>query len=356
MKKSIAILLMFATLIFLLPFSGLLFSGFMQTAQVAPFSTNSSSQNNTQTQTQTQGGETQQSINELPQPQQIIENTPTVFKIYNESTGQVDSVSARDYTIGAVAAEMPMSYPDEALKAQAVASLTYAVALKQSLPEGDASIGGAHFAANPSQRVGYMNDEAMQSFWGEAYTANKQRIEALVDSLDNKIITYESAPIHACYHAISAGKTQASANVWGEELPYLISVDSPFDITSPDYNASIRFSVSDMQDALAAQAITAEGEPSEWFGAVVTDEAGYVQSISVNGVQYTGTQIRDALALRSPAFNIAYTDSFVFEITTQGYGHGVGMSQFGANCMALTGNTHEQILQHYFPNTQFGFV
>ncbi len=353
MKKTIPILLMFAILIFALPFSGLLFTKIPQTlTSPAIFE---APETTFEQNTQTPQGESGQDQN--------LSTTPTTpaaeqdeFKIFNESTGQVDIVNARDYVIGSVAAEMPMTYSDEALKAQAVASYTYALALKASTLGGDPNLNGAHFSANPSQRKGYMTKEAMQSFWGDEYEQNITRLESLVDSLDGKVIIYDSAPIHACYHAISSGKTSASESVWGEALPYLISVDSPFDITSPEFNSTLRFSISDMEDALIASLISPQGDPSTWFGMPILSESGYVNSITVGGTQYTGAQIREALGLRSAAFTVAYTQDFVFEITTQGYGHGVGMSQFGANCMALTGNTHEEILSHYFPNTSFGYI
>ncbi len=360
MKKTIPILLLFALLVFTLPFSAILFShtvpgGSSSIGTLPPTNGQTTPQEAQQT---VPGGETSQGTEgEAGTPQQAEPaEIDTDFKIYNESTGAVDTVSMRDYVIGSVAAEMPMAYTDEALKAQAVASLTYALALKANSLGGDPNMGGAHFAANPSQREGYMTDEAMQSFWGDAYAENKARIESLVDSLENKILVYDNKPIHACYHAISAGKTQASESVWGEALPYLVSVDSSFDITSPDFNSTLSFSIADMQALLQAALIPADGEPQNWFGAAIMAPTGYVESISVGGIPYTGTQIREALGLRSSAFTVAFTSDLVFNVTTQGYGHGVGLSQYGANSMALAGMTHEEILMHYFTGASFGFV
>ncbi len=342
MKKTLPAILMFAILIFALPFAGLLAENLIGIQQ----NTSSPLQINN-TQNQSSSSQTTQPFN---QPQQDS------FKIYNESTKNVDTVSIKDYVIGAVAAEMPMTYHDEALKAQAVASLSYALSLKELSLGGDPSLNGAHFSANPALRMGYMTYADMQSFWGDEYSTNITRLEGIYDSLQNIIVTYDNSPALTCYHAISTGTTQSSESVWGQPLAYLVSVDSPFDITSEEYNSKLTFSITDMQDSLLTQNILPEGDPSTWFGEPILSQAGYVQSITIGGTQYTGTQVREALGLRSSAFNIVYTDTFVFEIMTRGYGHGVGMSQFGANAMALTGKTYKEILTHYFPGTSFGYI
>ncbi len=342
MKKIIPILLLFATMIFLLPFSGLIFNSSRVTLDTTSTGDASSSK----------PPET---------PEQILpfaaEDEQNVFKIYNESTGNVDTVAIRDYVIGSVAAEMPMSYHDEALKAQAVASLSYAMALKERSFGGDPNLGGAHFSANPSQMQGYMSDETMRSFWGDSYEQNKARLESLVDSLDGMVLTYDNNYALTCYHAFSNGKTETSANMWGEALPYLVSVDSPFDITADDYSTTLTFSVAEVQNKLTAAAlISPSGEPSQWFGTPDVTSAGYVSTITVNDTAFTGTQIRHAFGLRSSSFDIIYTENYVFEITSRGYGHGVGLSQFGANSMALAGMSYTEILLYYFPGTTAAYI
>ncbi|MEG2931306.1 MAG: stage II sporulation protein D, partial [Ruthenibacterium sp.] len=270
-------------------------------------------------------------------------------------TNTVDTVPARDFVLGAVAAEMPMSYSDEALKAQAVASHSYALALKVRTNGGDPNLQGAYFTANPAQRLGYLTDDIMRSFWGDAYAANRKRLEAIADSVEDTIIKYDGLPALACYHAISNGVTEDSAAVWGSALPYLVSVDSPYDSTSKDYSATVTFSLAEISDALRTQlAIEPDGEPQSWFGPLDCTAAGYVQTVHIGTHTASGADFRKALGLRSAAFTIEYTDAQVFSITTHGYGHGVGMSQYGANAMALTGKTYRDILTHYFPGTEFG--
>ncbi|MEG2036509.1 MAG: stage II sporulation protein D [Ruthenibacterium sp.] len=331
MKQNLLLLLLFAVLVFVLPFAGLLVP-------------------------QTDGGR-QPFAPSVPnaQNQPVPAQKEAPLLILNTGTNTVDTVPARDFVLGAVAAEMPMSYSDEALKAQAVASHSYALALKTRTNGGDPNLQGAYFTANPAQRLGYLTDDMMRSFWGDSYAENRARLEKIVDSVEDTIIKYDGLPALACYHAISNGTTEASEAVWGAALPYLVSVDSPYDIASADYAATVTFSLSEISDALRTQlAIEPEGEPQNWFGALDLTKAGYVQTVHLGTHTASGTDFRKALGLRSAAFTIAYTDAQVFSITTHGYGHGVGMSQNGANAMALAGKSYRDILMHYFPGTEFG--
>ncbi len=351
MKKILPSLLMFALLIYLLPLAPILFTN---TEEPTPQTLSENLQNT---------DDTQQIIT---QPDTIIPLEPElpnsealnsdILLIYNEATQVVDTVTMRDYVIGSVAAEMPMSYNDEALKAQAVASLSYALALKRESNGGDPNLDGAYFSANPSLMLGYMTDEVMQSFWGDAYAGNKARLEGIVDSLEYKILTYDHLPILACYHAISTGFTRSAEEVWGSSLPYLISVESPYDITHDEYLAEMSFSTEEMISALRSLGVEPQGGPLEWFTSSEVNAHGYTTSVSVNTSVIDGQDFRVALGLRSTAFEVNLSDANKFIITTRGYGHGVGLSQYGANAMALAGKTHEEILMHYFPNTEFSYA
>lgn len=342
MKQTILLVALFAVLVFVLPFAGLL----------VPSNGGTASQNGTVTDfggTQNNGAQNSGGGTGAPAPP--AGEAPLL--IYNESTQVVDTVAMRDFVLGAVAAEMPMSYSDEALKAQAVASHSYALALKQSSNGGNPNLQGAYFSANPAQRMGYITDETMRTLWGADYETHRARLETLVDSVGDQILRYNSDPVLACYHAISNGTTETSQNVWGTAVPYLVNVDSPFDITSEDYTASVTFSVDEMATALAhTLRIAPSGDPGTWFGQPSLTDAGYVASIRVGDGSASGIEVRKALSLRSAAFTITYGE--VFTVTTRGYGHGVGMSQFGANAMALTGKTYREILSHYYPGTQMG--
>ena len=283
---------------------------------------------------------------------QTVELEP--FLILDEMKNEVTAVSARDYVLGAVAAELPMTYGDEALKAQAVAAYSYACAMRSLADGSDASLQGAHFRANPSQRLGYVTDAMMQVMWDDAYSENRARLCALVDEVLGEVLTYDGAPALACYHAVSCGRTEAAENVWGQAVPYLVSVDSVLDTTSPDYAQSITFTPTEFSDLLKINGTGVEtsGDAAGWIGETVLTDAGYVADIEICGTSVAGTAVRSALSLRSAAFTITYSDADgLFTVTTRGYGHGVGLSQYGANAMAAAGSDYREILAHYYPGT-----
>lgn len=271
-----------------------------------------------------------------------------VFLVEDESTGEVRQVARRDYLIGAVAAEMPISWPDEALKAQAVAAHSYALYCRDNSPKAS----GAWISADPARRQGYLTAEVLRSYWGTDYEANYARLSALVAEVETKVLCYGGAPAAASYFAISNGRTEASENVWSASLPYLISVESLTDASAPNYEYTVSFTPEQVSAALAGQlGITANLSASEsWFGAAALTEAGYVAAIDVCGQSVTGPELRSALGLRSACFEVQYSAGS-FNITTKGYGHGVGLSQWGAKALAGQGSTYAEILAHYFPGT-----
>ena len=142
------------------------------------------------------------------------------FRFEDSSTGQVVELSRRDYVLGAVAAEMPVSWPDEALKAQAVAAHTYALYCR----DHSAAENGAWLTADPARRQGCLTEPVLRSYWGTAYDENYARLSSLVDEVLDDLLTYENSPACTSYFAISNGRTEASENVWGSALPYLVSV------------------------------------------------------------------------------------------------------------------------------------
>ena len=274
-------------------------------------------------------------------------NADTVL-FEDQSTGQVVELPCRDYVLGAVAAEMPVSWPDEALKAQAVAAHSYALYCRSHTTLQS----GAWLTADPARRQGCLTDPVLRSYWGTVYEQNYARLSALVDEVLGTIVCYDGAPACTSYFAISNGRTEASENVWGSALPYLTSVDSSTDLSADNYEYTITLSAEQMQQALAGLGITADlAAPQQWFGAVTLTPAGYAASLSVCGQSVSGTALRRALGLRSTCVAIAY-QSGSFTLTTKGYGHGVGMSQWGAKAMAEQGADYAAILAHYYPGTE----
>ena len=175
-----------------------------------------------------------------------------VFLIEDQSTGEVQQVPRRDYLIGAVAAEMPLSWPDEALKAQAVAAHSYVLYCRDHATAAN----GAWLSADPARRQGYLTDAVLHSYWGTRYDANHVRLSALVDSVLTQVLCYEGAPAGTSYFAISNGRTEASENVWGASLPYLVAVDSSTDLQADHYEVTLTLSSAQVQAALAAQGLT----------------------------------------------------------------------------------------------------
>ena len=253
-----------------------------------------------------------------------FEGDADVFLIEDLSTGEVQQVPKRDYLIGAAAAEMPLTWPDEALKAQIVAAHSYAL---------------------------YCRDHASAA--NGSYEANYARLSALADAVLSDVLCYDGAAAGTSYFAISNGRTEASENVWGSALPYLVPVDSSTDLSADNYEVTLTLSAPQVQQLLSSGlGIAADSAaPERWFGETTLTASGYAASLPVCGQTVSGTALRRALGLRSACFNIRYQDGS-FLITTKGYGHGVGLSQWGAKALAEQGWTYEVILAHYFPGTQ----
>ena len=266
----------------------------------------------------------------------------------DQSTGEVQQVPRRDYLIGAVAAEMPLSWPDEAIKAQAVAAHSYVLYCRDHAT----ATNGAWLSADPARRQGYLTDAVLHSYWGTRYDANYIRLSALVDSVLTQVLCYEGAPAGTSYFAISNGMTEASENVWGTALPYLVAVDSSTDLNADNYLYTVQFTAEQMQQALAGLGLLPDpAAPANWFGEAALTPSGYVASLPVCGQSVTGPALRKALGLRSACFTVQYQEGS-FLLTTKGYGHGVGLSQWGAKALAEQGQSAEEILAHYFPGTE----
>lgn len=270
------------------------------------------------------------------------------FLIADQSSGAVVSVPRRDYLIGAVAAEMPITWPDEALKAQAIAAHSYALYCRDHA----ADPASGWLSADPARRQGYLTDPVLRSYWGTAYEANYARLSALVDAVLTDVLYYDGSPAGTSYFAISNGMTEASENVWGSAVPYLVPVDSSTDTAADHFTATVSFSVAQIQPLLAGLGLSPDlTAPESWFGTPALTPSGYVAGLSVCGQQITGPALRKALGLRSACFTVQYENGTFF-FTTKGYGHGVGMSQWGAMALAEQGQTAAQILAHYFPGTE----
>lgn len=251
------------------------------------------------------------------------------------------------YLLGVVRAEMPASFHQEALKAQAAAARTYTL---YKLQTGGNHGGGADICTDFTCCQAYLAEEQARANWGEDADAYEDKIEAAVTGTDGQVILYAGVPILAVFHSSSAGLTRTAGEVWLNDLPYLQAVSSP-EATEriPNYYSRVEFSSEELRQKLLAAFPEADlsGEASDWLRDAAADSAGSVSTLSVGGVTVKGSALRTALGLRSACFTWEVQGSNVVFFVT-GYGHGVGMSQYGANAMAEAGAEYREILTHYY--------
>jgi len=265
------------------------------------------------------------------------------FLVYFPDSDKVEEMSARDYVIGVLAGEMPLSYEDEALKAQAVAAYTYAV-YKKNGTKSDATY---HLSASHTSDQEYLTIEQMKERYGDEFDTYYNKAAAAVDAVLGELIVYDGKPIFAAYHSISSGKTELACNVWDSDVDYLVSVESTGDIMSKDYLSEVKVSEEDFKTAMEELgAKITKGENA--VGEIKRSESGSVLEIEIGGKTLSGTQVRSAFSLRSANFDPNYSDG-TYTFTVRGYGHNVGMSQFGAQFMALQGSNYIEILSWYYP-------
>ena len=199
----------------------------------------------------------------------------------------------------------------------------------------------------------WKSDEAMREDWGEAYPEKLSRIRDAVESTAGEYLQFAGQAAFTAFHSSSAGFTEACGAIWSE-LPYLVSVSSPEDSSSvPNYVSSFSISAPELCDTLRLLHPEANfsAPPEEWIGEITRDESGRVSALTIGGAAFTGVKLRELFALRSTAFTLDYADGN-FTFTVIGFGHGVGMSQYGANVMASDGADYRTILAHYYPGTE----
>ena len=251
------------------------------------------------------------------------------------------------YLVGVVRGEMPASFEPEALKAQAVAARTY---LLYKLQTGGNHGETADVCTDHTCCQAYVREEDARANWGENADRYEAKVAEAVRSTDGEAILYGGVPILAVFHSSSAGLTRAAGEVWVNDLPYLQAVQSPETADRvPNYYSRIEFTAEELKAKLQAAFPEADlsGGMENWLESPAADGAGSVDTVRVGGVTAKGTRVRSALGLRSACFTWEVQDGkMVFFVT--GYGHGVGLSQYGANAMAAAGADYREILTHYY--------
>lgn len=259
----------------------------------------------------------------------------------------VREMTLGEYLVSVVRAEMPASFPLEALKAQAVAARTYTLYKMQS--------GGSHgdtadICTDSTCCQAFLSEERARNNWGDDADANEKKVEESVRGTDGQTALYDGKPILAVFYSSSAGQTRAAGEVWQNDLPYLQPVSSPEKGASiPNYYSTAKFTAGEFREKFLAAHPEADlsGAMSGWLKNAVTDSAGSVETVCVGGVTVKGSSLRSILGLRSACFEWEIVDgALVFYVT--GFGHGVGMSQYGASQMARDGADFREIVTHYY--------
>lgn len=272
------------------------------------------------------------------------------FSVLDESSGKILKIPEKEMIYAAVATEMPAAFEVEALKAQAVASYTYFCHLKETKPKNQEY----DFKINPLKNLNFTTENQMKKNWGNNFDKYYEKIKNATDEVFKKQLTYDGKPIFAAYHAISSGMTEKSEDIFGGALPYLTNVESYEDKTAKGYETKTEFSESEFKKILYEKSNFILETPVEnIITNYVRTNAGSVKELTIGPKTFKGTEIRNFFNLRSSNFKIDYIpESKKFIITTLGYGHGVGMSQFGANHMAKEGKNYEGILARYYPGAK----
>ncbi len=272
------------------------------------------------------------------------------FRIYNQSTNKVERVNYKDYVRGAICAEMSPEFHSEALEAQGIAALTYALYNQKMHRDKDIpALHGADFAADPLNWKGFVTKEIAKERYGEKFDVYWSKICSAADEASQKIIVYDDEPILAAYHSTSGGITEAAENVWNHSLPYLIPVSSRGDLLAPGYETELTLSAEQFKE-IAVNSIadlTFSSEPNDWIEVLDRSEGGYATAVRVGNQIIHGKKLRSMLELRSSNFSVR-CDGKTFYFTVCGYGHGVGLSQYGADFMAMQGSNSDEILCYYF--------
>ena len=267
--------------------------------------------------------------------------------------GTVAALTMAEYLWRVVAAEMPASFETEALRAQAVTARNYTLyqmSIGQNPNHPDADM-----CTDISCCQAYIAPEDAAANWGEQAELWGEKIARAVSDTDGQAILYEGQPIDAVFFSSAAGRTLDSVEVWGGSVPYLTSVESPEGEEVPNYHTTVTVPVEEFKTVFLTQHPDADlsGGPETWFQNAVPTSSGGVDTVEVGGVAVKGTELRTMFDLRSANFSVtADSETITFSVT--GYGHGVGMSQYGANAMAKAGSTWQEILTHYYTGVTIG--
>ncbi len=289
-----------------------------------------------------------------PEAAPSLEAEPVYLTVYEKETGRTGEMELEDYIYHVLAGEMPASYPLEALKAQAVAARSYAL-WKSGLFGGGCGRGGdADVCTDSGHCMAYASDEKLQKNWGGEYETNREKLQRAVAETAGLVCAYDGEPIQALFHAVSGGRTEDAAAVFQNALPYLVSVESAGEEDAGRFSADVTYSREELARRLNAAfpgaGLTARTLESK-LRVVSRTESGRAETVLIGNREATGREVRKALDLDSANLTFCFEGDSVC-IHTQGFGHGVGLSQAGAEAMAQDGAGYEEILTHYYSGVE----
>lgn len=274
-------------------------------------------------------------------------------RVYDGQAGRTEERSLETYLVGVVAAEMPASFHEEALRAQAVAARTYTM---YHALHGGCNAHDADVCTSSACCQAYATDDQLRERWGDAYAENLARVQEAVLSTAGLVLLYDGEPIEALYHSASGGYTEDSENVFANAVPYLRAVESADEVGTARLSGQVTLSYADFCDKVNEAYPDAGLTPDTLAGQIeVTQrtDSGRVSSIRLGGVSVSGKVLRKLVGLDSTLFTVSLTGGNI-RFYTRGFGHGVGMSQTGANAMGIAGSDYREILLHYYTGTTIG--
>lgn len=263
---------------------------------------------------------------------------------------QITEMTMEDYLWSVTAAEMPASFETEALKAQVVTARTYA---RRKMELGEDRHPDADVCTDIACCQAFITREQAATLWGDEAAQYTEKICSAVEQTDGEVVTYQGQTIQAVFFSSASGRTEDAVAVWGNSVPYLVAVDSPEGENVPDYYTSVVFTADEFREIFLAAYPKADlsGLPTGWIQSKTATQSGRVAEINIGGIAVKGTELRSLFSLRSTCFSVETgEDSVTFQVT--GYGHGVGMSQYGANTLAQQGKTYKEILKWYYTGVE----
>lgn len=288
----------------------------------------------------------------------VKEKTETDFSgetiaVYISKEQTTEEMNFRDYIIGVIAAEMPAVFHSEALSALTCAAAT--LARKNMQSGGDKSLDGAVISTDSTKHQAYMSVEEMKEKWGKDFDLYYKKLCEAVDKAIDYSITYENELIIAAYHAISPGQTEEAGNIWGKDVPYLTGAVSDGDKICEKYYSEKTVSFEDFRKITEKEGAALPEDKSQWFDGGKYTDAGTLEKIKIGGKYFSGSEIRKIFSLRSAAVKMGInSEGVVFSV--KGYGHGVGLSQYGADYLARQGYTWQEIIKHYYSGVEIEII